>query len=224
MDKAELGFYAKAGLMKHNAGLSGLEGWCVDAIRTYNSRPGHPCIPARTLADMLDLDTRSLRTLINHLISREYHGLPIFPQPGNGGGYFMADTPQLKERAKGSIDIQLARAKTSARKARDLGANDQELAKSVVQLTLDLGPGVEKEVVYKLGRRIKRQPATHKQVLRLLKRYSADPDAFAAEIAELRAEFAGVFVRKEDLTRVMRKQTEAAIEAAVAELSGHKAA
>ena len=206
----------------HNPELTRLESWCVDSIRTYNSQGGEPCMPADELAQWMGLGKRSLRRLINHLISREYHGLPIFPQPGLDGGYFIAETPGLKRRAGDAIEAQLKRAKTSAKKARDLGATDTELATGVVQLALDLGPAVETQIAAKLTKG--RGHVTHKQVVRQLTKYAGAPDAFAAEIGELRKLFSGVFVRKEDLTRVMRKQTEAAIEAAVAELSGNKAA
>jgi hypothetical protein len=222
MDKAILGFYTKAGVTKHSAALTGEESACLDYTRTYNSRPGDPCIPARTLADFLYLDTRSLRSLINHLVDRDYHGMPIYALPGSGGGYFVADTPRLIERAKSAIDIQLARAQTSAKKARNFGANDKELAQGVAQMALDLGPGVQKEVVGVLTK--KRSPASHKEVVTRLRRYAKDPEAFAAEIKQLRQEFGEVFVRKEDLERVLHKQTATAIEAAIAELSSGKAA
>jgi hypothetical protein len=223
MAKADLGFEkAKNGNWIHQQELTTLEAWCVDSIRVYNSRKYAPNIPARDLADWLGITTRDLRILINHLVGREYHGLPICMLPGGGGGYFVADKEALKERAKVSIQAQLTRAKTGARKARDMGATNKELADSVVQLTLDLGSEVENQVAK--GLTGPKKPVTHREIMRTIRKYAADPMAFAREIGQLRSEFAGLFVRQEDLARVMRKQTGKAIEAALAELAGEKVA
>lgn len=222
MAKRDLGFekIPKKG-WRHNARLTELEAWCIDSIRTYNSRYYAPCMPAQDLADWLGIPTRELRTMINHLIDRRYHGLPVCMLPGDSGGYFIADKEALQDRAKTSIKAQLTRAKTGARKARDMGATNQELAGAVVQMALDLGEEVESQVVAGLGRR--KGPATHRQIMRAMAKYAADPIVFAREIEQLRAQFAGLFVRQEDLARAMRKQTEKAIAAAVAELAGKQA-
>ncbi len=218
---AHMGLRREKGKLVHDSRLTELEAWCLDAIRTWNQRPGEPCIPSQVLADYLGISPRELRQLINHLLSRRYHGLPIYMLPGTFGGYFLAESEATRERARTAIAAQLMRARTSAAKARDLGATAQELAQGVVQLTLDLGEEVQSQVAAGLGiRPPAKGPATHSQVVRALRRYARDPRAFARQIEDLRRQFGGLFVRREDLARVLRKQQERLIADTLRELGG----
>ncbi len=210
-----MGFVGRRG---HLSELTELEAWTLDCIRVWGERPGEPSIPAQALADYLGLRRRDLRRIINHLIDRRYHGLPVYMLPGVAGGYFLAETEATRERARTAIAAQLLRARTSAAKARDLGATAQELAQGVVQLTLDLGESVRGQVLAGLGVG-QRRPASHTEVVRTLRRYARDPRAFSRQIAELREQFGGLFVRREDLARVLRKHQERMIEDALGELS-----
>jgi hypothetical protein len=200
----------------HDPTLTELETWCLDTIRTWCQR-GRP-IPAPVLAEWLGLTERQTRRLVNHLIDREFHGLPVHPLPGLYGGYFTPDSALLRERAGRAVTAQLGRARTSAVKARDMGATVQELTEGVVQMTLDLG----QEVRAKVGRALapQRGPATQAQVRQALTRYAADPQRFAAEITELRRLFGGVFVSEEDLVRLMRVNVEEATRRTMAAIRG----
>ncbi len=213
MRAADLGIIAFRPL-RHNPELSDLEAWALDSIRTW-CQHGQP-MPARNLADWLGLSGRQTRTLINHLIDRGFHGLPIYPVPGRFGGYFTAEHRALQERTAQAVAAQLGRARTSATKARDLGATKEELAHGVHQLTLDLG--IEVQMRQALGGR--RGPASHADAKQVLARYASDPRAFAREIAELRRLFGGLFVSQEDVARVIRRHNEELIGRTLAELQG----
>lgn len=216
--RTDLGYTLVGRRWEHRPELTELEGWSLDAVRTWCQR-GLP-IPARVLADYLGLSDRQVRHVVNHLIDRRHHGLPITPLPGVRGGYFVPDHPALRDLVAPAVAAQLGRAKTSAVKARDLGATVQELTQGVVQLTLDLGPEVRSQVAGALGTSPRRGPATQAQVRQALARYARDPQRFAAEIAELRQIFGALFVRREDLARVLRQHSEALMEQALASLGG----
>ncbi|MCA1988146.1 MAG: hypothetical protein LDL07_03235 [Desulfarculus sp.] len=216
MRNSDLGIRATDPVV-HDSKLTELETWCLETIRTWCQR-GFP-IPAPALAEWLGLSGRDTRILVNHLIDRTFHGLPVHPLPGVYGGYFTPDNPDLKGRASQAVAAQLQRARTSAVKARDMGATVQELTEGVVQMTLDLGQEVRSQV----GRALcssQRGPATQAQVRQALKRYAADPQRFAAEISELRRLFAGVFVSEEDLVRLMRVNVEEATRRTMAAIRG----
>ena len=201
----------------HSPHLTELEAWCLETIRTWCQR-GNP-MPAPALAEWLGLSGRDTRSLVNHLIDRRYHGLPVHPLPGVHGGYFTPDNPDLRGLAGQAVAAQLQRARTSAIKARDMGATVQELTEGVVQMTLDLGH----EVRARVGRALaspQRGPATQAQVRQALTRYAAEPSRFAAEISELRRLFAGVFVSEEDLVRLMRVNVEEATRRTMAAIRG----
>lgn len=205
--------------LTHDPKLTEVEAWALDSIRTWCQR-GAP-MPAPTLAAWLELDGRDTRRLVNHLIDRRFHGLPVYPVPGRAGGYFVPGHQALRERTAQAVAAQLARARTSAVKARDLGASVQELADGVVQLTLDLGL----EVSHQVGRALAapRGPSTHADAKRVLQRYARDPRAFAREIAELRRLFGGLFVAQEDVARIIRQHSEELIGRTLAELRGEAA-
>lgn len=216
MRERDLGIVGHRPLV-HRPELTELEAWALDAIRTWCQR-GRP-MPAPALAEWLGLSGRDTRTLVNHLIDRQLgHGLPVYPVPGNEGGYFVVGHPALAERAGRAVSAQLTRARTSAIKARDLGATAQELTDGVVQLTLDLGLEVRAQVGQALAPA--RGPATQAQLRQALGRYARDPRAFAKEIAELRRLFAGLFVSEESVARIIRRHSEDLIGRAVAELRG----
>lgn len=203
--------------LAHDQALTELETWALDTIRVWcqRSRP----IPAPVLAEWLGLTERQTRRLVNHLIDRNFHGLPVHPLPGLYGGYFTPDNVALRERAGRAVTAQLQRARTSAIKARDMGATVQELTEGVVQMTLDLGQEVRSQVGRALAT-AQRGPATQAQVRQALTRYAADPQQFAAEISELRRLFAGVFVSEEDLVRLMRVNVEEATRRTMAAIRG----
>lgn len=219
--REHMGFNAHG---RHQRELTDLEAWMLDCIRTWGQRLGEPAIPARVLADYIGLRRRNLRRMINHLISRRYHGLPIYMLPGFYGGYFLGESEAARGRARTAVTAQLRRAKTSAAKARDLGATAQELAQGVVQLTLSLGGDVPAQVLEGLADSGRGGPASHAEVVSALRRYARDPRAFARQIAELREQFGGLFVRREDLARVLRKHQERMIHDALGELGGRSAA
>jgi len=217
MRSHDLGIVGRRPLV-HRPELTELEAWALDAIRTWCQR-GRP-MPAPALAEWLGLSGRDTRTLVNHLIDRKRgHGLPVYPVPGNDGGYFVPDDhPALAERASRAVSAQLARARTSAVKARDLGATAQELTDGVVQLTLDLGLEVRAQVGQALAPA--RGPATQAQLRQALTRYARDPRAFAKEIEELRRLFAGLFISEESVARVIRRHNEELIGRTLADLRG----
>ncbi len=210
----------KSRRLVHDSERTELEQLCLDSIETWCQR-GKP-IGADHLAGWLGLRDRELRHLTLHLASRETHGEPVHGLPGCNGGYFIPKHPALKDLVGPAVAAQLARAKTSALKARDLGATAQELSQSVVQLTLDLGPEVREQVSLSLPAP-HRTRATDAQVRAALRRYAADPQRFADQIAELRNVFGGVFVTEDELARALRVQTEEAVQRTLAQLKGRAA-
>ncbi len=213
--RGDLGFTRVGPRWEHDRELTETESWCLDYVRVWCQRG--IAMPSWALANHLSVTDRGLRHLVNHLIDRNYHGLPINPLPGVRGGYFIPDHPDLRDLVGPAVAAQLSRAKTSAVKARDMGATTQELTDGVVQLTLGLGPEVHAQVA---GALAPRGPATHAQVRQALARYARDPQRFAAEISELRQVFGALFVQREELARAFRRHYEAALDQTLADLGG----
>ncbi len=219
MKRVFLGFEERDKKLWHNPQLTEAEAWLVDTIATYNQRPGNPLAPMDWVAYYTDMDSRSVRQMVNHLIRREYHGLPIYPLPGAGGGYFIGD-PDNVAKARKAARTHLKRVITGGLKARALGASAAELSQSMVQLTLDLPGDAAQEVAEEMSGLLAEAglPVSHAAVARTLARYQGDPKRYAQEIKELSEQYGGLFIRQEDLKRVLAAHLDKVGEKVLAEL------
>ncbi|MBU4278199.1 MAG: hypothetical protein KKC30_15770 [Proteobacteria bacterium] len=224
MKRELLGFEKQGDKWCHNPQLTEAEAWLVDTIATYNQRPGKPLAPMEWVADFTALDARSVRELINHLIRREYHGLPIYPLPGGGGGYFVG-SPDNVHLARRAVRTHLKRVITGGLKARALGASAAELGQSMVQLTLDLPGGEAREVAEEMSGLLAEAglPVSQAAVATTLARYQKDPQRYAQEIKELAEQYGGMFLRREDLRVLLEKMAREMVERSLAELEGKAA-
>lgn len=212
-------------LGKHDLSLTEIEAAVVDYIGTWCQRSGEEAIPAQLLADYVGISKRKARTVITHLVDRRYHHQPIYSQPGDAGGYFLGqggNIPQARKAAAG----HRKRAVTGLRKARDLGAQAEELAQDVVQLTLGLDVGAAQEmgegVITKLA--AAGVAVGHDAITSTLARYAGDPARYAREIEDIASQFSGVFVRRSDLEKLLKEKTAQAVRAVMAELAGGEVA
>lgn len=221
MKRELLGFEKQGDKWCHHPQLTEAEAWLVDTIATYNQRPGHPLAPMEWVAYFTDMDSRSVREMVNHLIRREYHGLAIYPLPGNGGGYFVGD-PNNVTKARKAARTHLKRVITGGLKARALGASAAELSQSMVQLTLDLPGDAAQEVAEEMSGLLAEAglPVSQAAVAHTLARYQGDPERYAQEIRELAEQYGGLFVRREELRAILRKKADDLVSAALAELGG----
>ena len=221
MKRSLLGFEKQGYKWVHQPSLTDMEAWTLDTIGTYNQRPGRPLIPAGFLAEFTGLSGRDVREMVNHLIDRQMHGLPICPMPGLDGGYLLAGPDDL-ERLRRSAEIHLKRVITGGRKARALGASAAQLGQSMVQLTLGLPDSEALLVVEEFSELLAEAglAPSHKAVTAALAKYAGSPERYAQEIGDLAQQLGGMFVRKQDLERVLSAKARELVSAAVTELSG----
>eukprot|EP01022_Parablepharisma_sp_SALTPOND_P021799 TRINITY_DN43626_c0_g1_i1.p3 TRINITY_DN43626_c0_g1~~TRINITY_DN43626_c0_g1_i1.p3 ORF type:complete len:178 (-),score=78.25 TRINITY_DN43626_c0_g1_i1:496-1029(-) len=174
------------------------------------------------VAAYVELSERDVRLMVNHLIQK--HHLPIYPLPGQGGGYFVGDPRNLPE-AQRAVQIHLRRVITGGRKARALGASTAELGQSMVQLTLGLSDGAAQEVAEEMSGLLAEAglPMSHAAVAHTLARYQGDPKRYAKEIRDLAEQYGGLFIRREELQAILRKKADDLVSAALAELGGQAA-
>jgi hypothetical protein len=219
MRRADLGISQSGDKLLHSRDLTELEAAVVDALGIYCQRPD-AWMPADRLADFIGIPMRDLRRLINHLIDPDFHGVNIAPKPGHGGGYRLVTDPAEAAQAAA---IHWRRVQTGVEKARALGARSEELAEGMAQLTLGLGGGAPEQVAQKLARAGVKTPPTHNQVKGVLARYAGNPRKYARQIAEISREFGGVFVRREELARVLRQQAGRFVDSAIEQITKRSA-
>lgn len=210
----------------HYDDLTELEQNTIEAIKVHNQRPADPAIPADFLARWLDIPERDVRYVVNHLLDRRYHGLPIFYRAGLHGGYFLGtENEQLREWAKNAVQTHMRRAITGLKKARDMGASAAELAEGMVQLTLDLNQKQAQELGVDVIDSLAQAgiPISHQAVESALARYAKNPKQYQKEIHQLARQYGGLFVRREQLAAVLKEKAGALVEAAMAELGGKEA-
>ncbi len=224
MKRELMGFEKRGDKWWHNPQLTEAESWLVDTIANYNQRLGGAPAPMEKVASFTGLTPRDVRHMVNHLIRREYHGLPIYPLPGVGGGYFVGD-PSNAPAAQRAVQTHLKRVITGGRKARALGASAAELSQSMVQLTLDLPDGAAQEVAEEMSGLLAEAglPMSHAAVAHTLARYQGDPERYAQEIKDLAEQYGGLFIRREDLKQILAKKAQELVDAALAELGGKAA-
>lgn len=220
MSHKDLGFIQVRPELVHDATLTELERACLDTLGIWGQRDPsrRPYMPADRLAGLLGICDRSLRDLVNHLISPKYHGQALVPRPGPGGGYKLATTGEEAQRA---AHTHWQRALTGVRKARALGAKIEELAQGTVQLTLGLGGTGARQVYERLEQELDLAgvPASHGAVARTLAVYRGDPQRYAQEIEDLARQFGGLFVRAQDLRRALEEASRETAERALARLT-----
>ena len=224
MKRSLMGFEKQGDKWIHQSELTEMEAWTLDTIGTYNQRSGRPLIPAGFLAEFTGLSGRDVREMINHLIDRQMHGLPICSMPGLDGGYLLAGQGDL-ERLRRSAQTHLKRVITGGRKARALGASAAQLGQSMVQLTLGLPDAEAAQVVAEFSELLAEAglAPSHKAVTAALAKYAGDPQHYAQEIGDLAQQFGDMFVSKLDLERVLSAKARELVSAAVIELSGVEA-
>lgn len=223
MKRKLLGFEKRDDKWWHNPRLTEAEALLVDTIANYNQRLKGP-VPMETVAAWCDMSGRNVREMVNHLIERQYHGMPICPLPGMGGGYFLGDPGNLPE-VRRAVQIHLRRVITGGRKARALGAGAAELGQSMVQLTLDLPDDTAHEVAEEMSSLLAEAglPVSHAAVAHALARYQDDPQRYSREIKDLAEQYGGMFMRHEDLRALLEKQAKEMVEKSLAELGGKAA-
>jgi hypothetical protein len=195
---------------QHTMTLTVVEERCLDILQRQGQGRGS-AIPAKVLARWifqahdLEQDMRNLRELINHLIFT--HLLPICSMPGNGGGYWLPESPDeeaavYEARRKRALTglLKMARGRKAA------------YVETLEQLTLWFDDPVGADVIERLRLAPEEgsgMPAWMHLITKFLNKIDADPQRYAAEIRALQRTYGNIFVPRSTISQLRDKVREA---------------
>jgi hypothetical protein len=174
------------------------------AWRVLCDHKGRPnAIPMKRLAELLEVDDREVRTIVNNLIIR--HGKPVMSYPGFRGGYFIVESPEEYEDA-----CRAMRRRALAGLAKVRAWQGSTLAEETKQMVLEFDEDAGADT-----RSAQEEPGQdavpvgYQVVTNLIDHMAGDPEKYAVQLDSLRKRLGPLFISRRLLEEMLAKTREA---------------